>query len=174
MLSVRVSVFWGSRAYGAEGFDSRSRGSVFSLNAKKPTVARSGRGSDSPPGCHSLPRPFESLSNSAEKSTPLGCFFSGIGIRFAVARARFSTFRKARAPLVAAAGKQSPGLFAYTRRFESLSNSAEKSTPLGCFFSGIGIRTPTNRVRVCRATVTQFRCANGIITNMPRFVNTYN
>ena len=25
------------------------------------------------------------------------------------------------------------------------------------FGSGIGIRTPTNRVRVCRATVTQFR-----------------
>ena len=29
------------------------------------------------------------------------------------------------------------------------------------FGSGIGIRTPTNRVRVCRATVTQFGIALG-------------
>ena len=39
-----------------------------------------------------------------------------------------------------------------------LSNTAEKSHPFGwLFFSGIGIRTPTYRVRVCCATFTQTR-----------------
>ena len=47
-----------------------------------------------------------------------------------------------------------------TDPFESLSiQTKQKQTPDGvCFYFGcrIGIRTPTNRVRVCRATVTQF------------------
>ena len=39
-------------------------------------------------------------------------------------------------------------------------------------FSGIGIRTPTNRVRVCRATVTQYRFTTiDIIAEVSLFVN---
>ncbi len=41
--------------------------------------------------------------------------------------------------------------------------SEKSKTPVltyGSFGCGIGIRTPTNRVRVCRATVTQFRNAS--------------
>ena len=33
----------------------------------------------------------------------------------------------------------------------------KRDKPMLVSFSGIGIRTPTNRVRVCRATVTQYR-----------------
>ena len=58
------------------------------------------------------------------------------------------------------AGKPSTGRFSYTHPFESLTiQTKQKQTPDGvCFYFGcrIGIRTPTNRVRVCRATVTQF------------------
>ena len=41
--------------------------------------------------------------------------------------------------------------------------------------SGIGIRTPTNRVRVCRATVTQFRffIAHTIIPIGESLVNSF-
>ena len=44
-----------------------------------------------------------------------------------------------------------------------------------CFSgSGIGIRTPTNRVRVCRATFTQFRFSNKeIIANGTVFVKMF-
>ena len=38
---------------------------------------------------------------------------------------------------------------------------------------GIGIRTPTNRVRVCRATVTLFPIAKSIIYILKRKVNTF-
>ena len=68
------------------------------------------------------------------------------------------------------------GLFSNTPRFESLFNiplkKHDRADARRAFFSGIGIRTPTNRVRVCRATVTQFRFANGIISNKVGVVNT--
>ena len=58
------------------------------------------------------------------------------------------------------AGKPSTGRFSYTRPSNPLrSNRKTKAPPIGgAFLFGcrIGIRTPTNRVRVCRATVTQF------------------
>ena len=49
-------------------------------------------------------------------------------------------------------------------------NSLEK---LEAFGSGIGIRTPTNRVRVCRATVTQFGIAVYSIPPVFCFVNSF-
>ena len=59
-----------------------------------------------------------------------------------------------------AAGKPSTGRFSYTRPsnpflFQQNKTGIPNGIPVffGC---RIGIRTPTNRVRVCRATVTQF------------------
>ena len=49
----RNTVFYG------ENLKSCSRRSIFA-KMQKMTVARSGLGSDSPPGCHSLPSPFDS------------------------------------------------------------------------------------------------------------------
>ena len=49
----RNTVFYG------ENLKSCSRRSIFA-KIRKMTVARSGLGSDSPPGCHSLPSPFDS------------------------------------------------------------------------------------------------------------------
>ena len=51
---------------------------------------------------------------------------SAQGESFAVARVNFRKYAKIDAPLVAAAGKQSPGLFAYTPRFDSPFNTDQK------------------------------------------------
>ena len=58
------------------------------------------------------------------------------------------------------AGKPSTGRFSYTRPsnpFQLQQNKTGIPNGIPVFFGcRIGIRTPTNRVRVCRATVTQF------------------
>ena len=55
-----VSSFQARRGFAAEGFEARSREAIFSLNAKKSTVARSGRGKTPHRGVF-YTRPFESL-----------------------------------------------------------------------------------------------------------------
>ena len=55
---------------------------------------------------------------------------------------------------------RAPGTPFNTRPFESrifVQTKTKTGKARLCFGCGIGIRTPTNRVRVCRAAVTQFR-----------------
>ncbi len=112
-----------------------------------------------------LPNQYVSTEKSEKvKSTSLlrrmSIFGSGIGIFPSTA------VLSRLASLVAHVGENSPldcflpqTAFAPSL-FESLKLTKNKKHPFGVLFvfgSGIGIRTPTNRVRVCRATVTLSR-----------------
>ena len=89
---------------------------------------------------HSRPSPFESIISKKI-----------IGIRILASRRR-SVRLGSDAP-------QAPRFTTEPVRIPDSQKKRDTSWVLFSFGCGIGIRTPTNRVRVCRATVTQFRFA---------------